>query len=125
VAASDGLWDNAFDKEILGLLPRDPSEVDDAAARIAALARRHAADTKFSSPYTQSAVQQGYDLPWWEKLAGMRFSGGRLKLKQLSGGKMDDITVLVAMVVADAAPPAPAPAPPAPADAAPASVGSS
>jgi len=50
VAASDGLWDNAFDKEILGLLPRDPSEVEDAASRIAALARRHAADAKFSPP---------------------------------------------------------------------------
>jgi protein phosphatase PTC7 len=41
---------------------------------------------------------QGYDLPWWEKLLGVRYREGRLQLKQLTGGKMDDITVLVACV---------------------------
>lgn len=33
------------------------------------------------------------DLPWWDKLLGMSFKGGKLHLKQLTGGKMDDITV--------------------------------
>eukprot|EP00967_Tisochrysis_lutea_P058477 scaffold74395_cov16-Tisochrysis_lutea.AAC.1 len=38
------------------------------------------------------------DIPWWEKLLGTSFKGGRCQLKQLSGGKMDDITVLIAYV---------------------------
>ena len=33
------------------------------------------------------------DLPWWDKLLGMSFKGGKLHLKQLTGGMMDDITV--------------------------------
>lgn len=37
------------------------------------------------------------DLPWWEKLVGATFKQGRLQLKQLTGGKMDDITVIVAL----------------------------
>lgn len=38
------------------------------------------------------------DLPWWDKLLGMTFKGGKVQLKQLTGGKMDDITVLVSYV---------------------------
>ena len=38
------------------------------------------------------------DIPWWEKLLGASFKGGKYQLKQLSGGKMDDITVLVTYV---------------------------
>lgn len=45
------------------------------------------------------------DLPWWDKIMGMSFKSGRFQLKQLTGGKMDDITVLVA-VVTEAEPPA-------------------
>ena len=32
------------------------------------------------------------DLPWWEKLFGASFRGGKFQLKQLTGGKMDDIS---------------------------------
>lgn len=48
------------------------------------------------------------DLPWWDKIMGLNFKGGRLQLKQLTGGKMDDITVLCAVVVEADAPPPPA-----------------
>ena len=44
------------------------------------------------------ALEQGMDLPWWEKIANTRFKDGKLKIGQLSGGKQDDITVLVARV---------------------------
>ena len=47
---------------------------------------------------------QGLDLPWWEKLIGASFKNGRFQLRQLTGGKQDDITVLVARVVAEALP---------------------
>jgi protein phosphatase PTC7 len=38
------------------------------------------------------------DWPWWMKLANTRLRDGRLQLGELSGGKQDDITVLVAVV---------------------------
>lgn len=39
------------------------------------------------------------DLPLWEKLLGATVKNGRFQLRRLSGGKQDDITVLVAKVV--------------------------
>ena len=39
------------------------------------------------------------DLPWWEKLAGATFKNWRFQLRQLSGGKQDDITVIVSKVI--------------------------
>ncbi len=41
---------------------------------------------------------------------GASFKNGKFSLKQLSGGKMDDITVMVALVDLTNAAPAPAPA---------------
>jgi hypothetical protein len=38
------------------------------------------------------------NLPWWEQLLKMRFVDGKLRLGRLTGGKMDDITVVVAQV---------------------------
>jgi len=109
IAGSDGLWDNVFESEILALAPRSTDDVQRAADSIATLARQHAGDNDFPSPYTREALSQGLDLPWWEKLVGATFKGGRFQLKQLTGGKMDDITVLIAYVeTAQAAPPAPA-----------------
>lgn len=98
VAGSDGLWDNAYDSEIATLAPRTAGEVQRSADRMAATARTHAADNDFSSPYVREALSQGLDLPWWEKLVGATFKNGRFALKQLAGGKMDDITVMVALV---------------------------
>jgi hypothetical protein len=48
-----------YAKEILELLPRSPEGVDAAADKIARLARRHAADENFASPYTAEAKAQG------------------------------------------------------------------
>eukprot|EP00898_Chlorokybus_atmophyticus_P002445 jgi/Chlat1/3200/Chrsp22S08806 len=80
VAGTDGLFDNVFDEEIrsiIGDASRSGARPDAAAQRIAALARVHAADRQFMSPFAEQAVQAGY---------------------QFSGGKMDDITVVVAYV---------------------------
>jgi hypothetical protein len=56
---SDGLWDNAFESEIISTAPRDPEDVQRAADSIAVLARQHAADGDFPSPYTREALSQG------------------------------------------------------------------
>lgn len=58
-AGSDGLWDNAYSSELLELVPASPEGVDDAADAIARLARRHAADPDWASPYTAEAKAQG------------------------------------------------------------------
>ncbi|PNH00830.1 putative protein phosphatase 2C 1 [Tetrabaena socialis] len=99
IAGTDGLWDNCYMTEVVSLLPKTPAETQSAADAIAATARRHASDTDFASPYTREALSQGLDLPWWDKVLGMSFKGGKLHLKQLTGGKMDDITVLVSYVI--------------------------
>ncbi|WIA37811.1 hypothetical protein OEZ86_014673 [Tetradesmus obliquus] len=99
VAGSDGLWDNVYAKEVLELLPRSAEGVDAAADKIAKLARRHAADEDFASPYTAEAKAQGLDWPWWMKVMNTKLKDGKVQLGELTGGKMDDITVLVAMVV--------------------------
>ena len=49
--------------------------------------------TLFSSHFLHSV-----DLPFWEKLKGAKLVDGKLQLQQLQGGKVDDITVLVAVV---------------------------
>eukprot|EP00199_Chlamydomonas_sp_CCMP681_P002432 CAMPEP_0119108012 /NCGR_PEP_ID=MMETSP1180-20130426/12991_1 /TAXON_ID=3052 ORGANISM="Chlamydomonas cf sp, Strain CCMP681" /NCGR_SAMPLE_ID=MMETSP1180 /ASSEMBLY_ACC=CAM_ASM_000741 /LENGTH=385 /DNA_ID=CAMNT_0007093571 /DNA_START=92 /DNA_END=1249 /DNA_ORIENTATION=- len=99
VAGSDGLWDNLYQTEITALVPRNANELQRSADSISTAARRHAGDSEFASPYTREALAQGLDLPWWEKLAGMHIKRTGLHLKQLTGGKMDDITVMVALVM--------------------------
>ncbi|BDA48584.1 Protein phosphatase PTC7 homolog [Coccomyxa sp. Obi] len=104
LAGSDGLWDNCYDHELLQLLPDSPEAVEQAAGAIAGLASQHAADKKFRSPYTEEAKRQGYDLPWWEKVLTASFDDGEFQLGTLRGGKIDDITVLVAVVVEEDVP---------------------
>lgn len=58
-AGSDGLWDNVYSSEVLELVPSSPAGIDAAADKIAKLARRHAADPNFASPYTSEAKAQG------------------------------------------------------------------
>ncbi|KAI8465998.1 MAG: phosphatase 2C-like domain-containing protein [Monoraphidium minutum] len=98
VAGSDGLWDNAYDDDILALLPQGPSGAQAAADSIAGMARAHACDPEFPSPYTREALQQGYDLSLFEKLRRLTWRDGRVRLGRLTGGKLDDITVLVSVV---------------------------
>ncbi|KIZ06030.1 serine/threonine protein phosphatase [Monoraphidium neglectum] len=98
ILCSDGLWDNAYDADILALLPKGPRGAQAAAEAIAAMARAHSMDPEFPSPYTREALQQGYDLSWFDKLRRAQFRDGRIRLGCLTGGKPDDVTVLVAVV---------------------------
>jgi len=102
VAGSDGLWDNVYDADVLAAAAGTRNEVGSAVA-LATKAREHASDPEFESPYVREATKQGFDLPWPQKLAGMRFTGGKLELARLRGGKQDDITVIVSRVDAQTA----------------------
>lgn len=46
-------------------------------------------DSNFDSPYSSEARTKGIDVPSWKKFLGMK----------LTGGKLDDITVVVGEVV--------------------------
>eukprot|EP01023_Acetabularia_acetabulum_P048870 TRINITY_DN5185_c0_g2_i1.p1 TRINITY_DN5185_c0_g2~~TRINITY_DN5185_c0_g2_i1.p1 ORF type:complete len:428 (+),score=95.58 TRINITY_DN5185_c0_g2_i1:90-1286(+) len=98
VAGTDGLWDNCFPYEITKLLNQFKHDPQTAAKEIANLASQNSLNDDYKSPYIMEALNQGIDLPWWEKLLGASFNDGAFKLKQMSGGKLDDITVLVALV---------------------------
>lgn len=87
VSGSDGFFDNIFDQEILAIINESPG-TDEAAKALAELARKHSVDVTFDSPYSMEARSRGFDVPWWKKLLGAK----------LVGGKMDDITVIVAQV---------------------------
>lgn len=98
VAGSDGLWDNCYEHEMMPLLPGSSAQVQEAAARIAAVARGNAENPEYESPYTREALNEGLDLPPWEKLFKSSIKDGKFVLGKLQGGKQDDITVLVAYV---------------------------
>ncbi|XP_050367476.1 probable protein phosphatase 2C 26 [Argentina anserina] len=87
VMGSDGLFDNVFDHEIVSTLTgyRDVAE---AAKALANLASNHSKDSKFESPYIIEARARGFQAPFWKKMLGMK----------LTGGKPDDITVVVGQV---------------------------
>lgn len=55
-------------------------------------------DPEYDSPYVQAARAAGNDLDWFEKVMSMRVKDGKLALGALTGGKLDDITVVVARV---------------------------
>uniref|UniRef100_A0ACD5VNW4 Uncharacterized protein n=1 Tax=Avena sativa TaxID=4498 RepID=A0ACD5VNW4_AVESA len=93
VSGSDGFFDNIFDQEILAVISESPG-IDEAAKALAELARKHSVDVRFDSPYSIEARSRGFDVPWWKKLLGAK----------LTGGKMDDITVIVAQVKTVAVP---------------------
>lgn len=98
VMGSDGLWDNCELEDIVALLPDSNEDVDVAAERIASIARQHAEDPAYDSPYIKAARGEGIDMPWWQKVLATRVEDGQLKVGRLSGGKLDDITVVVARI---------------------------
>ncbi|KAE9598650.1 putative protein-serine/threonine phosphatase [Lupinus albus] len=88
VVGSDGLFDNVFDHEIVSTIVRHRN-VAEAAKALANLASNHALDSNFDSPYSLEARSRGFEPPLWKKILGMK----------LTGGKIDDITVVVGEVV--------------------------
>eukprot|EP00249_Psilotum_nudum_P021016 c27935_g1_i5 orf=60-1130(+) len=93
VMGSDGLFDNVYDRDIETIVRHfggaDKDSAQCTARALAKLASKHSMDAKYESPYCQEAISQGYDLPIWKKLLGKKFTGG----------KLDDITVIVGHVV--------------------------
>ncbi|KAL8213911.1 hypothetical protein R6Q57_003360 [Mikania cordata] len=90
VMGSDGLFDNVFDHEIVSTIA-EHKDVVEMAKVLADLAYKHSVDFYFDSPYSIKARSRGFDVPSWKKALGQK----------LTGGKMDDITVIVAEVISN------------------------
>ncbi|CAE6021135.1 unnamed protein product [Arabidopsis arenosa] len=88
VMGSDGLFDNVFDHEIVSIVTKH-TDVAESSRLLAEVASSHSRDTEFESPYALEARAKGFDVPLWKKVLG----------KKLTGGKLDDVTVIVAKVV--------------------------
>ena len=68
------------------------------------LAQRQSLDPEFPSPYSLAALEEGYDVPWYQKLLKAKIENNKLRWGTLTGGKVDDITVIVARVTRNAFP---------------------
>lgn len=79
IIGTDGLWDNLFDEDILEIIANAPSDPATIAQLIARQAHIVANDKDILSPFSKSARSNGYPLA--------------------TGGKLDDITVVVGRVV--------------------------
>jgi protein phosphatase PTC7 len=79
ILGTDGLWDNLFNEDIIEVVANAPSDPATIAQLIARQAHIVANDKDIISPFSKSARSNGYPLA--------------------TGGKLDDITVLVARVV--------------------------
>ncbi|KAM1039796.1 hypothetical protein ACFX2C_029155 [Malus domestica] len=88
VMGSDGFFDNVLHHEIVSIVAgyRDVAE---AAKALANWANNHSLDSNFDSPYSMEARSRGFEPPLWKKILGMK----------LTGGKPDDITLIVDQVV--------------------------
>jgi protein phosphatase PTC7 len=90
VLASDGLFDNLFDEEIANIVDallrgqRDERTAQVAAAALADAATAKVRDKDSRTPWVAAAARAG-ELPPWQRL-------------RPRGGKVDDITVIVALV---------------------------
>jgi len=79
ICGTDGLWDNLFDDDIIEVLANTSNDPVTIAQQIARHAHIVANDKDIISPFSKSARSNGYPLA--------------------TGGKLDDITVIVARVV--------------------------
>ena len=78
------MWDNVPHDEVAALCAKHDGDAETCAEAIATLAFTHSCDPSYDSPFTQEARKAAEDTPAWEDT------------KNLVGGKMDDIAVVVA-----------------------------
>ena len=88
VLGSDGLWDNVPHEDVAILCDENEGDAVKCAEQIARLAFSRSTDEEYDSPFMIAARREGMELTWAEKLQGVK----------LTGGKMDDIAVVVAFV---------------------------
>ena len=55
-----------------------------AAKALAERAFQNATDDKYESPYTEEAIKQGLDLPWWQKIVTTTLDFSKLQIGKLT-----------------------------------------
>ncbi len=111
VVGSDGLFDNVPMEDILSVVRAveaqggnvgrgSNSKAEEIASALGEMAFVNSQNPEYESPYALEARRQGYELNFFEKLQAAKFTEGGLQLGQITGGKMDDITVVVGVVEA-------------------------
>lgn len=91
--ATDGLFDNVFDEEIIKILTDASKSTAEKAAVVAKTAYKHSIDPSYVSPFAMKEREYfAFKLGLPTKDTG--FPGRN----RIVGGKMDDITVVVATV---------------------------
>jgi len=81
IMATDGLFDNVYKEQILEIVTKGLKEgvsLNLIASTLADIASKNGCDPKFASPFAKAAREYGYNI---------------------TGGKLDDITIIVAMIV--------------------------
>jgi len=116
VIGSDGLFDNVpVEDMLLAVRAVDQDASADGSAggsgsgraqaiaeALGAMAFANSQDPEYESPYALEARKQGYELSFLEKIQAAKFTEGGLQLGQITGGKMDDVTVVVAEITEQA-----------------------
>lgn len=101
VVASDGLWDNLYEREIITTVvdgkdvnarPRSKSAAEHIAMRLAQEASKASASAERDTPWSEALTAEY--VPQWQKSMG----------RKETGGKVDDITILVGIVQPAAVP---------------------
>lgn len=101
VLATDGLWDNVSPQDIIQIVESHGTtdDLNSLAQALGSMAFDNSQNAEFESPYALEARKAGLELSIWDKLSAAKFTEQGFKLGEITGGKMDDITVLVASVV--------------------------
>lgn len=98
VLATDGLWDNVGVDSVLDIVNSGGDDVQGVATRLGELAAEKAQDAEYESPYALEARKAGIELSFWDKLSNAKMTSNGFEFGQVTGGKLDDITILVAKV---------------------------
>jgi len=99
VMGTDGLWDNLPVEKVVEMLPDDGS-IEGCAKKLADAAYEVSQDPNYESPYALEARKSATGISIWDKLASIKISMDEgVTFGALSGGKLDDITVVVGHVM--------------------------
>eukprot|EP00890_Picochlorum_soloecismus_P003402 jgi/Picsp_1/4062/NSC_01573-R1_protein phosphatase 2c 26 len=99
VMGTDGLWDNLPVEKVVEMLPDDGS-VEGCAKKLADAAYEVSQDPNYESPYALEARKSATGVSMWDKLTSIKISLDEgVTFGALTGGKLDDITVVVGHVM--------------------------
>lgn len=92
ILCTDGIWDNMFDEDVVSILGNQKMSVEERNAEVVKSAFHNSLDPNFVSPFSVREKE-------WVQRMQTRVKRQRSVLRPYVGGKSDDITSVLAMVV--------------------------